>query len=521
MALISTTRSSGFDPTTSLATALHGFESTLSKEQKLLHQAHACMPDALSVERFVAQVDCINRSRRSRCVAARLCTFLERTQQFVAVVDTFVSFKPQIAALVWGGIKMTILVTSNISTYFDKVTSLIMHIGKACPLYGQFGHLYPGCNELQKSLCEYYAIIVRLCTKVIEIHGRAPATQILSSIFNPFEAEFKPLHRELQVASETIQLHILLAKSLAAREAAKLAEIESTENAQFRQRALKAYRDIRNDQDETKELRRRTMNREIARLQSTVRSNLSQISYVKPWKQAIKARVPGTAEWFQSEPDFQNWVNASTTTSIWCTGTLGTGKTVLVSSVISYLFETLESTQMISYFFCRADQKNTLQCRNILGSLARQALEPQLRHMSQDQLISLAAETEELESEEVFDTVMPFIPKKKHWFIIIDGIEECDLKETRTLTKEVRKLYQRDCALHVLWASRPELENELFKERPASGRLHLSPSRNQADINRYVDYTLIQCIEDGELKVRDSGLLPRISEELRSRSGGM
>ena len=40
----------------------------------------------------------------------RLITFLESVQQFSGIVDVFVSSNPQMAALVWGGVKFALLV---------------------------------------------------------------------------------------------------------------------------------------------------------------------------------------------------------------------------------------------------------------------------------------------------------------------------------------------------------------------------------------------------------------------------
>lgn len=151
------------DPTISLKQVLLNFEDILTDEQKRQYQASTVKPDAASVITFVAQIDAENSSTTRRCVAPRLRTFLDATQQFTGVVDTFVSSHPAIAALVWGGVKTTILVANNVTLFFDKVTNLIMTISKSSPTCQQLGELYPGCTGLQQALCDYYAIVVWLC----------------------------------------------------------------------------------------------------------------------------------------------------------------------------------------------------------------------------------------------------------------------------------------------------------------------------------------------------------------------
>lgn len=194
----------GADPANSLNTALENFQNILTDEQKREFQGNSTTPDIGSVIEFVAQIDAKNSSMTRRCVAPRLCTFLEATQQFVGVVDSFVSCNPAIAALVWGGVKTAILTASNVASYFDKVTSMIMGIGKTCPAYQLFGLLYPGCISLQRALCDYYAVIIDLCVKIIEVSRRTTLKQTLSSILLPFDSEFKPLLDRLEEAKNEI-----------------------------------------------------------------------------------------------------------------------------------------------------------------------------------------------------------------------------------------------------------------------------------------------------------------------------
>ncbi|KAJ6109978.1 hypothetical protein N7486_002213 [Penicillium sp. IBT 16267x] len=133
----------GSDPTNSLNAALKNFQNILTDEQKRDFQRNTAAPDIASVIEFVAQIDAKNSSTTRRCVAPRLCTFLEATQQFAGVVETFVSSNPTIAALVWGSVKTAILTANNVASYFDKVTSMIMGIGKSCPTYQHLVYFIP------------------------------------------------------------------------------------------------------------------------------------------------------------------------------------------------------------------------------------------------------------------------------------------------------------------------------------------------------------------------------------------
>ena len=87
-----------------LKRALDNFEAVLTPKQKNRLQGIAAVPDAPAIIAFTTQLDNENAKRGSRCVATRLLTFLQSIQQFTAVVDTFVSSNPAIAALVWGSV---------------------------------------------------------------------------------------------------------------------------------------------------------------------------------------------------------------------------------------------------------------------------------------------------------------------------------------------------------------------------------------------------------------------------------
>ncbi len=97
-----------------LLQALNDYETILSDEDKIqLHSQGA--PGVMAALNLATIIDAKNTSHRRQCMGPRLITFLESVQQFSSIVDTFVSSHPNIAALVWGGVKMTLLVLTSMS----------------------------------------------------------------------------------------------------------------------------------------------------------------------------------------------------------------------------------------------------------------------------------------------------------------------------------------------------------------------------------------------------------------------
>ena len=104
-------------PPESLETAIKEFQSILTEGQRRKLANIGTVRDAETVIIFTAQLDRENQLKRGRGIASRLYTVLQSVQAFSTVVETFVSSHPEIAALVWGSIKLTMLVSDGGSVY--------------------------------------------------------------------------------------------------------------------------------------------------------------------------------------------------------------------------------------------------------------------------------------------------------------------------------------------------------------------------------------------------------------------
>lgn len=99
--------------TESLAGALSEFGSILSDDERKQLQQIKVVPDASAALIFTAKLDASNSTRRGKSIGARAYFMLQSIQQFSTIVETFVSANPQIAALVWGSVKLTMLVSHS------------------------------------------------------------------------------------------------------------------------------------------------------------------------------------------------------------------------------------------------------------------------------------------------------------------------------------------------------------------------------------------------------------------------
>lgn len=95
----------------SLERALRDFQSVLTDDERSRLGKIGAVRGADTVMIFTAQLDRENQLKKGRGIAGRLYSVLQSVQAFSTVVETFVSSHPDIAALVWGSIKLTMLVS--------------------------------------------------------------------------------------------------------------------------------------------------------------------------------------------------------------------------------------------------------------------------------------------------------------------------------------------------------------------------------------------------------------------------
>ncbi|KAK6857119.1 ankyrin repeat-containing domain protein [Apiospora arundinis] len=101
----------------SLTDAIDEFQATLRDEERHQLRQMGTVPDADSIMVFTAELDSIQRQRTGPSYASRLHTVLSSVGVFCGVVDTFVSAHPEISALIWGGVKLTMVVAANVASY--------------------------------------------------------------------------------------------------------------------------------------------------------------------------------------------------------------------------------------------------------------------------------------------------------------------------------------------------------------------------------------------------------------------
>ncbi|RCI11035.1 hypothetical protein L249_5184 [Ophiocordyceps polyrhachis-furcata BCC 54312] len=145
-----------------------------------------------------------------------------------------------------------------------------------------------------------------------------------------------------------------------------------------------------------------------------------------------KSIVPHTGAWILSDESLNAWLRAEVP-YLWIFGNAGTGKSYVVTSVISWARDNIDKIPCIGYFYFRADNPET---RSVL-----QALRDVAHQLSEKDVVYRKELASQLESRDDIMTVASAfrklftspVSRQRIKYIFLDGIDEADPDEIQEL----------------------------------------------------------------------------------------
>lgn len=496
-------RAAPLKPEIRLAQALSEYEAILTDSQKTTFRTwrSASPPSVSDVMKLTAEIDTSNSNRKSRrCFGPRLTNVLEAVQQFTTVVDIIVGGSQSlIASAIWGTLKMTLQITSRFSSYFDNLSTLFMSVGRSCPRYQEFASLYPRSTQLQNALCQYFVVVVELCKASVLFISKPFFAQLSTTILKPFQSEFGHFEGALSKLANAIREEASLAST-------QQLSIEAKDNSNFRTFMGKFSNSVSQDLREAKAFRSQRMKVQFLDACSTY-------NHQTGWKRARRA---GTSSWIYDKQEFCQWAQGPSSSVLWCTGILGSGKTVLTAGVVEYAM-TRYPNAFVSYFFCNYDDAESLKGRTIIGAVARQFLS----YIKPEEFGCIEmGNTAVLEIDQVIEHLRMIIPSEQQdYFIILDGLDECSEMEMRSLFGYLERLLASMHRVRLFCASRPNWDRRLCGSiRPQ----HIvSMPQGNLEIAQYIESALEERLESGSLCLGDPTIILAIRDALLKGSQGM
>ncbi|OIW22898.1 hypothetical protein CONLIGDRAFT_549832, partial [Coniochaeta ligniaria NRRL 30616] len=203
------------------------------------------------------------------------------------------------------------------------------------------------------------------------------------------------------------------------------------------------------------------------------------------------------------------WAHDRTTSStLLCRGTLGSGKSVLMANMVDDLALSMAGEECsIAYFFICANVES-MRARTILGCVARQLLEV-LPHQNWEG--DPSKQSAKLDIEEVTELLCKMVPNSRRLVIIVDALDQCPRQERVELFNQLKRLRE---TFRVLVCGSLRVEANIQPETDCQA---LDPEfvfeipLVNPEIARFVETQLQVLLQSGELAVRD----PRLVDEIR------
>ncbi|CZR49525.1 uncharacterized protein FPRO_15884 [Fusarium proliferatum ET1] len=508
-----------------LQNAIDSFRTVLTPEQLAEFDCIRSVPETDAVLVFTAELDLRRQNKKGKSIASRLFPLLQAVHSFTAIIDTFVSSNPTIAALVWGSVKMTMTIMLNAASYYEAFVELCMELGKICPRFEQYQALFPASERLQDALCTFNASIIQCCRHVIAIPKSSrgwtsPLNPLNPSFWQSFQQAFESDLQKLRDDSKNVNKEIRLAADQSQHRNNELQRIENEQADQSRRSLSRFMSRTRHDFDRLQIIRSQESERES---NQKLLDSLSTYDYIKPLKQARQKRYPKSAEWIFDTGEFKRWVNGTTPGLLWCSGKMGSGKSIISASVIDYLLTHRPSAQSrVTFFFSRFDDSESMRAETILRALARQLITIQDVSGDTKQALETIQKSQEDVSSELSRLLTRLLSRKgpPSW-VVLDGLDECQKEERQIAIEMLTSMLDNGANARLFTTSRDHATS-IFKGVSANlEEVSMNCSLARDGMAQLVDQAVQKCVDTEELLVTDQTLITEIKNTLTQHADGM
>ena len=380
-----------------------------------------------------------------------------------------------------------------------------MNIGLTAPRFEKYALLYSTSASLRKELCNYYSVVVNLCTRIVLFVKKPFIKQIASALRKPFDDEFGTFQKDLIIlGTEVIEEVSLASKQLQSRDSTEAAQ-ERKESSLFRATEAIFQRDTTYNLEQARKWRQ-------DRAKARFLDSCSRYDFNNTLNQA---RKKGASTWIFQNEKYRQWTSKPSSSTLLCSGIVGAGKTVLCANVVENLVVNRYQGSSLGYFFCRFDEAASLKAREVIGSLARQWFEDIPTEEFKVNQMEPYVGGITLNIEQILSKLRLLLPCHRHYTMVIDGLDECEYGEIKALVEIIQSLMQTSNRVFKLFLTgRSDFTLRLSHQLQPDCRIHISSSDNGPEISNYIELALAEALENNRLKLRDPGTILKIQDAL-------
>ncbi|KAL7766783.1 hypothetical protein ACKLNR_004699 [Fusarium oxysporum f. sp. zingiberi] len=369
-------------------------------------------------------------------------------------------------------------------------------------------------TRLNDSICQFHTSVILCCEKVIYlIRQSALTSQVWRAITCSFQTEIRSHVENVKTKAENAQSEIELAKAQADCHEQQQQTEERQKASDYRQQLstwATKYSAAMKDLQDLKEKHGRDKKR------SRLINELASYNFMPTFNSMRNKRHMGTAE---CRPPYHREESM-----------VGSGKTILASSIIERLCRAPVSRQFTSFFFLRFDERKSLSASTVIRSCLQQLLaSPLIQSLDSSAISELDGCLEQAKSSmfSVESLRLLYTTAAKSlddWFIVIDGLDEVDVARQIGLLKFLREVFNQlpePRRIKVLLSSRETCSSDIDRILSEATRLYTGLKPTSSDIRLYAEDIITNKVASKELIVSDPELVDEIIEVIHQKEKGM
>ena len=372
---------------------------------------------------------------------------------------------------------------------------MLGRIGRHLGTFEAYSRLYPHSERLKSSLLASYEAFLSFClicrgmlneahTSRSKWHKSSTVKMLAKSLWKPVKRDFESTVGKLEAALDDV------------KDEAGLAEKEAA--SQDRNRALA--------QDRVKEHR----------------SLFEWLDPVQPrtnYEKATSLHEEHTGQWIFSNSIFQTWLDARSGV-LWLHAKPGAGKTIMASTVITYLDNLVSRKDtIIVYYFCDYKDPKTQSTRKVIETLLADICRQSDKALTF--MADLSRRYREVRSScsfaDLFEAFLKCLAMESRTYVVVDALDECS--DRVELVARLVRAASTVPSLSLLMTSREE--HDIQESMEGLPHLSLGASDMADDIETYVTSELRRLLDSKKMKLRDASLAERIRTTLTSKADGM
>ncbi|KAI5839132.1 hypothetical protein DFP73DRAFT_502190, partial [Morchella snyderi] len=470
----------------------------------------------VSVAQLIESVGRYNTQHNERSSSRR---GLARIQGFLRVVDGYlkslgvmIQHSPEISSLVVGGLRLFVDIGIRYIGFFDKLSETLVKMERSLSYLSEYATLYGHYEEVKTALCRAYGDMLEFCSIVYDVFAKKDGTlrEIISGRILRRQLT-TPIEKSFDVIVSSFDDNVGMVE--------RVANIKE------------CRRKMDKEANEVKE--------KLAAIRLKILMWLSDSKYDDHHRFFSTRRREGTGGWVLAHYKYRHWEQSKDSSIFWLSGNAGSGKTYLASRIVDRFKEKSErdGTHVVAHFYCHYTESGRNDPSSIMRALIKQICVAAGEVPTA--VVSIYQEREKrgnssglLSVEECRDLFITIAEQFLQVTIIIDALDECDIKKRRSLFRALCHIISEankvKVLVKILVTGRKSEDIELeFRDHTS---YHIDAADNTSDINRYITTEISRRSNLNEMDNEDDPLLEGNADDqlkahiisvLQSKANGM